>query len=208
MAIFRNFVESGYGICYNKINTMERWHMQVILASRSPRRRELLKDLFEDFEVIPCDVEEKTSLKRGHAICQYLAKIKLGDLPTRRPDALIISADTVVYMDGRVYGKPQDERQAKKFLDELSGKRHSVYTGVAIYWQGDINVFYDKSYVTFKTLSERDKLDYIATLSPMDKAGGYGIQDSAVVKSYDGSYSNIVGLPMEKLKAQLAKILK
>jgi septum formation protein len=110
-------------------------------------------------------------------------------------------------MDGRVYGKPKDGKQAKKFLDELSGKRHSVYTGVAIYWQGDISVFYEKSYVTFKTLSESDKLDYIATLSPMDKAGGYGIQDSAVVKSYDGSYSNIVGLPVEKLKAQLAKIL-
>lgn len=89
--------------------------MEVILASRSPRRRELLKDLFEDFEVIPCDVEEKTSLKRGHAICQYLAKIKLGDLPTRRPDALIISADTVVYMDGRVYGKPQDEAGKEVF---------------------------------------------------------------------------------------------
>lgn len=181
--------------------------MDIILASNSPRRRELLKEIFDTFEVIPTNVEERTAVKRGYAICQNLAKIKLGELPKLRPDALIISADTIVYMDGKVYGKPKDENTAKKFLDELSGKRHCVYTGVAIYCAGKIYTFYDKSYVTFKSLSEKDKWDYISTKSPFDKAGGYGIQDGEVVQSYEGSYTNIVGLPMEKLKAQLKKIL-
>ena len=181
--------------------------MEVILASNSPRRRELLKDIFDKFEVIPSGVDEKTDAKAGYAICRNLAKIKLGELPKLRPDALIISADTVVYMDGKVYGKPKNKEQAKRFLDELSGKRHCVYTGVAIYYAGKTYTFYDKSYVKFKQLSESDKWDYIATKSPFDKAGGYGIQDGEVVQSYEGSYTNIVGLPMEKLKAQLKNIL-
>ena len=182
--------------------------MQIILASSSPRRRQLLGEIFEDYEVLPQSVEEKTSLTRGHAVCMYLAKIKLGELPSIYPDALIISADTVVYKSGKIYGKPKDRREAKVFLDELSGEWHSVYTGVAIYYGGVIRTFYDKSSVKFKELGEDDKRKYIDTGSPMDKAGGYGIQDRQVVERYAGSYSNIVGLPMEKLKEILSKIIK
>lgn len=182
--------------------------MEVILASRSPRRRQLLKDIFDVFEVLSQDVEEKCAYRRADRIVKYLAKIKLGDLPSKRADALIISADTVVYMDGKVYGKPKDAAQAKRFLDELSGRKHFVYTGVAVYWQGKIYTFYDRSTVKFKDLGEQDKLSYIASGSPMDKAGAYGIQDEEVVESYEGSYTNIVGLPMEKLRENLKSILK
>ncbi|MDE6372207.1 MAG: Maf family protein [Clostridia bacterium] len=181
--------------------------MRVILASGSPRRRQLLSELFDSFEVLPQNVEESCDLTRGHAVCQNLAKIKLGKLPTLFPDALIISADTIVYMNGKIYGKPKDRLVAKAFLDELSSKWHTVYTGVALYYDKKIYTFYDKSRVKFKTLCEDVKLKYINTGSPMDKAGGYGIQDEEVVERYEGSYTNIVGLPMEKLKEYLSKII-
>ena len=182
--------------------------MQVILASGSPRRRQLLREIFDNFEVLPQSVEEKCDLTDGRAVCQYLAKIKLGNLPSTYQDALIISADTIVYMDGKIYGKPRDRQEAKEFLDELSAKWHTVYTGVAIYYGGNIATFYDESLVKFKTLDDDAKWKYIDTGSPMDKAGGYGIQDREVVDTYEGSYTNIVGLPMEKLKEQLSKIIK
>ncbi|MDE6473693.1 MAG: Maf family protein [Clostridia bacterium] len=180
--------------------------MQVILASGSPRRRQLLGEIFDGFEVLPQNVDERCDLTRGYAVCQRLAKVKLGNLPTRFADALIISADTIVYMSGKIYGKPKDRWEAKEFLDELSSKWHIVYTGVAIYYNGKIHTFYDKSRVKFKSLGEEEKWKYIDTGSPMDKAGGYGIQDKEVVEKYEGSYTNIVGLPMEKLKEHLGKI--
>ncbi len=182
--------------------------MQVILASSSPRRRQLLGEIFDNFEVLPQSVEEKTPLTRGYAVCQSLAKIKLGELPNRYPDALIISADTIVYKSGKIYGKPKDRQEAKEFLDELSGKWHTVYTGVAIFCDSKVVTFYDKSQVKFKSLGEDDKWKYVDTGSPMDKAGGYGIQDREVVEKYTGSYSNIVGLPMEKLKEKLSITIK
>lgn len=187
---------------------MAKWAMQVILASGSPRRRQLLGEIFDSFEVKPQNVEEKCNLVKGHAVCQRLAKIKLGNLPIEYPKALIISADTIVYMDGKVYGKPRDRREAKEFLDELSDKWHTVYTGVAIYYGGKAHTFYDKSRVKFKPLDEDGKWKYIDTGSPMDKAGGYGIQDREVVERYVGSYTNIVGLPVEKLREQLSVIIK
>ena len=182
--------------------------MRVILASSSPRRRQLLGEIFDSFEVFPQNVEEKTSLTRGYAVCQYLAKIKLGKLPSIYSDALIISADTIVCKSGKIYGKPKHRQEAKSFLDELSGEWHTVYTGVAIYYKDRTITFYDKSQVKFKTLDEQAKWKNIDTASPMDKAGGYGIQDREVVERYTGSYSNIVGLPMERLKEQLDKMLK
>ena len=180
--------------------------MRIILASASPRRKQLLGEIFESFEVMPQNVEEKSCFTRGYALCQNLAKIKLGNLPKLYRDALIISADTIVYSSGKVYGKPKDRQEAKQFLDELSGKWHIVYTGVAIYYRSNTTTFYDKSLVKFKSLDEEEKWKYINTGSPMDKAGGYGIQDKEVVESYEGSYTNIVGLPMEKLREQLREM--
>ena len=121
---------------------------------------------------------------------------------------MIISADTIVYKDGKIYGKPKDKSQAKEFLRELNGDKHLVYTGVAIYFNGKIYSFFDRSAVLFNRLSEEDIEEYVNGGSPMDKAGAYGIQDEEVVAAYKGSYTNIVGLPMEKLRDKLDVILK
>ncbi len=182
--------------------------MKIILASNSPRRRELLSEICESFEVLPQNVEEKSNYSRPDLIVKELAKIKLGNLPVERSEDLIISADTIVYKDGKIYGKPKDKAQAIAYLSELNGAKHFVYTGVAICCKGKITVFYDKSAVYFKSLSEKEIADYADGGSPMDKAGAYGIQDREVVKSYCGSYTNIVGLPMEKLKERLQIILR
>ena len=181
--------------------------MKIILASKSPRRKELLGELFESFEVLAQDVEEKHNYTRPDLIVKYLAKIKLGSLPIERKDDLIISADTIVYKDGKIYGKPKDRAQAIEYLNSLNGAKHFVYTGVAICHKGKIVTFYDKSAVYFKKLSDKEIADYVDGGSPMDKAGAYGIQDREVVESFCGSYTNIVGLPMEKLKDKLQSIL-
>ena len=182
--------------------------MKIILASNSPRRKQFLGELFDSFEVMPQNVEEKSKYSRPHLIVQELAKIKLGHLPYVYGEDLIISADTIVYKSGKIYGKPKNKAQAVEFLSELSGVKHSVYTGVAVFYKGNITTFYDKSAVYFKQLSDKEIADYVDSGSPMDKAGAYGIQDSEVVESFEGSYSNIVGLPMEKLKEELKDILQ
>lgn len=182
--------------------------MRVILASQSPRRKELLSEIFPDFEVMAQNVEEISDERRPSKRAVALAVLKLGDLPSRFEDALVISADTLVYRAGKFYGKPRNEEDARRILKELSGKRHCVYTGAAVFFKGKIYTLCDKSLVTFKTLDEQDIDSYIATGSPMDKAGAYGIQDKQAVKSYTGSYSNIVGLPVEKLKKLLNRISK
>lgn len=181
--------------------------MRVILASKSPRRKELLQQIVSDFEVIAQDVREVSDEKRPAKRAVALAKLKSGTLYSEYEDALVISADTLVYRKGIFYGKPKDEEDAKRILRELSGKRHSVYTGVAVYYKGRVYAFCDKSLVKFKVLSDRDIDEYVSTGSPMDKAGAYGIQDKQVVESYRGSYSNIVGLPTEKLKKLLNRVI-
>lgn len=180
--------------------------MKVILASQSPRRRELLKELISDFEIMAQNVDEVSTQRRPAKRAVELALLKLGSLPSLYADALAVSADTLVYRAGKFYGKPRDNEDARRILRELSGKKHYVYTGVAVYFKGRICTFADKSSVRFKTLSD-DEIDaYIATGSPMDKAGAYGIQDKQAVVSYKGSYSNIVGLPVEKLKKLLNRL--
>lgn len=182
--------------------------MKVILASKSPRRKELLKEIINDFEVLAQDVEEISQDKRPDKKVISLAKLKLGNLPDVYKDCLIISADTIVYRKGEFFGKPKNREDAVRILKKLSDKKHYVYTGVAVYWQGKCHCIYDKSAVLFKKLDDNTINEYIDTGSPMDKAGAYGIQDRQVVKSYKGSYTNIVGLPVEKLKKLLDSILK
>ena len=121
------------------------------------------------------------------------------------PDATVIGADTVVVFGGRIIGKPKDEKQAFDILKELSGKTHSVYTGVCVVRGGKKKAFVRKSRVLFFPLTDERINSYIATGSPMDKAGAYGIQDSGFVKKIRGSYSNVMGLPVEKLRKILKK---
>ena len=177
--------------------------MKIILASASPRRRELLKEIFHDYTVeIPiCD--EKASGSPD----EYVSSIAIQKAKAIQTTAdIIISADTIVVFDDKILGKPKNEQDAIKMLNCLSGKRHYVYTGVCIKHlinnEYSYEVFYDKSSVFMRKLSQKQIHDYVKTGSPLDKAGSYGIQDG-VVEKYIGSYSNIVGLPVEKLKQKL-----
>lgn len=175
----------------------------VILASASPRRFELLKTVFDDFEVRPTDADEIVIENRPSATVIANAKKKALAVKASKDD-IVIAADTVVYMDGRYYLKPVSLENAAEMLGELNGRKHLVYTGVCILAKGKEYTFYDKSSVYFKKLTEKDILKYCADKCPVGKAGAYGIQDNFVVKKYSGSYTNIVGLPMEKLLDKLA----
>ena len=185
--------------------------MQWILASASPRRRELLKEFLSDFEIIPAKGEEKTEAGLSpKELVAELAKQKAAEvaaLPEAQGKA-VIGSDTVVAFRGEVLGKPKDAADAKRMLSALSGKKHRVYTGVCIFTPDRQKVLgVDCTKVKFQRLSEKQIEEYIASGSPMDKAGAYGIQDGGIVKAIQGSYSNVVGFPCE-LFAKLIKSVK
>ncbi|MEG1612857.1 MAG: Maf family protein [Clostridia bacterium] len=169
---------------------------KIILASRSPRRCELLSQLVNNFVVAPNDAPELTFGKRPSAVVMSNAKAKSLACKER---GLIISADTIVFMDGKYYLKPKSRQDAFEMLKSLSNRTHFVYTGVCLRDGSHCAVFYEKSQVKLKRLSDEIINKYIDTQSPLDKAGAYGIQDNIVVQAYKGSYTNIIGLPIERL---------
>lgn len=178
----------------------------IILASASPRRKELLKEVFPSFKISAQDAPEA---KNGRFPSRLTMKNALAKARcVKDENALIIAADTVVYMDGKYYFKPSDEADACRMLKELSGRTHFVYTGVAIKMGGECRTFYDKSAVKIKKLSDDEIKSYVSTGSPLDKAGAYGVQDGLVVERFSGSFSNIMGLPVEKLKYETEKFLR
>lgn len=177
---------------------------KIILASASSRRHELLGGLFGSFEIRLPDVDEHSDFLKPYKIVEDIAQKKAFALDIL-PGELIIAADTTVYLDKIFYGKPGNEQKALTMLKSLSGRTHTVYTGVCLRSFEKHICFYEKSYVTFRKLSEKELLNYIRNKKPYDKAGAYGIQDDTLVKQYKGSYTNIVGLPMEKLKEELKK---
>ena len=179
--------------------------MKTVLASASPRRRELLKSILTDFSVHPFSGEENLPPDKPARYVKSLAALKACEVARLFPDVTVIGADTVVVFGGRIIGKPKDEKQAFDILKELSGKTHSVYTGVCVVRGGRKKAFVRKSRVLFFPLTDERINSYIATGSPMDKAGAYGIQDSGFVKKIRGSYSNVMGLPVEKLRKILKK---
>ena len=185
---------------------------RVILASNSPRRQELLRNLGIEFDVIPDNTPETISreLTPDEIVCS-LAKFKGDNVISnldKDTDALVISADTVVAVDDKVLGKPVNKEDAVRMLSELSGRAHYVYTGVYIrdILSGNSVFFYEKTEVFFKKLDIIEIKDYINTGEPMDKAGAYGIQNlgSLFVEKINGDYFNVVGLPV----CRLCKVLK
>lgn len=175
----------------------------TILASQSPRRRELLKYITDDFKVMSSDVDE--TLPKGISPADavlYLSKIKAE--PFRNEDDMIIGADTVVSIENKILGKPKDYDDAKNMLKQLSGKWHSVFTGVTIIKGNFSKSFYVETKVKFFDLSEQEIDNYIKTNEPMDKAGAYGIQGygSLLVEKIDGDYFNVVGLPISRLNQE------
>lgn len=179
---------------------------KVVLASSSPRRRELLKDIFENFEVVSPKAEEKYTCKRWGEIVQELARLKAESVKNHYHDALIIGADTIVVNGGKMLGKPKDVLEAAHMLKALSANTHAVYSGVCILSKGKCKSFYDKALVTFRQLSNDDIKNYVAAAMPLDKAGAYGIQETDFAIKVKGSYSCVIGLPLEMLKDKLKKM--
>ncbi len=186
--------------------------MKIILASQSPRRKKLLEQIGLSFEVIPSSINEDISGFEPPAFVEELASQKAQDVARSQHNCLIIGADTIVVLEGEILGKPSNHTEATQMLNRLSGKTHSVFTGVAFIQteQKSANnrarVFSVETRVTFGTLAPKEIEAYVATNSPMDKAGSYGIQDdwgAVFVEAINGDYNNVVGLPIYKFYQEL-----
>ena len=183
--------------------------MEWILASASPRRKELLKEIVDTFEIIPAQGEENAHGLTGARLVETLATQKAEEVASR-PEAkgkAVLGADTIVCLDGEVLGKPKDEADAKRMLLALSGREHEVFTGVCICLPNGEKrktlVASDCTRVYFEKLSKAQIEAYVKTGSPMDKAGAYGIQDGGLVRAIGGSMSNVIGLPVELCKRMI-----
>ncbi len=186
--------------------------MNIILASQSPRRQNLLKKLEFEFKIEPSGINEDIDEPDPVEFVKKLAHLKAIDVAANNTHSLIIGADTVVVMDNSILGKPKNERDAYSILSSLGNRTHSVHTGVALI-KTDNNaeiaeerVFSVETKVTFGPLTEKEIKAYISTGNPMDKAGAYGIQDpwgARFVKGIIGDYTNVMGLPLYQLYSEL-----
>ena len=182
--------------------------MKIILASASPRRKELLTLAGIEYEVVVSQCEEILPDNiTPDKVVEELARQKAEDVSGRNEDAMIIAADTVVALGNTILGKPKDEEDAFNMLSSLSGKCHTVYTGVCIKTKDRTDIFHVATQVEFYELSDKEIKDYIATGEPMDKAGAYGIQGKGfvLVKGIHGDYFNVVGLPLAETVRHLKK---
>jgi len=183
--------------------------MKVVLASASPRRKEILENAGFEVSVRVSSADETLpdGLSPDKAV-EYLARLKAHSVE-KGANELLIAADTVVVLDGKILGKPSDCAQAKKMLSSLSGKSHKVFTGVCILYNEKEISFSDCTEVEFYELGEDEILEYIATGEPMDKAGAYGIQGKGCVfvKGIRGDYFNVMGLPIAMINQKLKVFL-
>ena len=177
----------------------------LILASGSPRRRELVGYMGVPFEVSVADAEE---IKQGgpRELVMENARRKAAAVAAPHPGRLVLGADTIVYLQGRVLGKPRDEQEAERMLSMLSGEWHTVYTGVCVMRDGYADVQAEESRVLFSALDAETIRRYVRTGEPRDKAGAYALQGRGgmFVEKIDGSYSNVIGLPMALTRKMLA----
>ncbi len=199
---------------------------KVVLASKSPRRKQLLEQIGVEFDIWPSTCEEITQKSLPEEVCIELCKLKAMDVASQiktyqeehpelvtPQDILVIGADTIVSCEGEILGKPHDEADAKKMLCQLSDNMNSVYTGVCFIFiskdgrAGEYS-FYEKTDVYFYPIPEDDIDKYIESGEPMDKAGAYGIQGvlAKFVKSVDGDFYNVVGLPLSRIWHELSKL--
>ena len=175
----------------------------IILASKSPRRRELIKKLTNEFTVIPSDVDESLLVTTPHDLPGELSKLKAYSIFSKYPDDTVLSCDTIVILNNELMGKPHSEKEAKEMLKKLSGKKHVVISGYTFINKNVEITRSVKTYVYFNELSDELIDAYIKSGSPMDKAGAYGIQDKEfnLVNHIEGSFDNVMGLPTEDIKA-------
>lgn len=180
----------------------------IILASASPRRKEILELADLKFDVMPSDAQEITTKTAPNKVVMELASLKAKDIYKKsEKQSMIVGADTVVAYQGQILGKPTDEADAKRMLTMLSGQTHEVYTGVCVIEDGKTKTFYEETKVTFYEISDEQIDHYIKTGEPMDKAGSYGIQGKAAVfiKGIEGDYYNVVGFPIARFLQEITK---
>ena len=183
----------------------------IILASKSPRRQELLQLMGIDFTVVLKDVDESyPSNLSPSEIAVYIAEKKIRAFDEVIKDEIVITADTIVLLEGKILGKPKNEDHAFEILSDLSGKRHEVITAVSLLKNHQIKSFFELSEVFFKPINSEQIRYYISNYHPMDKAGAYGIQEWIGLVAIDkiiGSYSNIMGLPTHRLYQELCNLV-
>lgn len=187
---------------------------KLILASASPRRRELLKHLGYDFSIEVCDLEEKSDKTLPYELVMDLANVKAKEIFEKHKDesVVVIGADTIVANENSILGKPKDLEDAVYMISSLQGKTHQVYTGVSIWWNfGKINqnlTFYEKTDVKVYPMEEKEIMDYVHTKECLDKAGGYAIQGlfSPYIQGICGDYNNVVGLPVSRIYQEIKKL--
>ncbi len=181
----------------------------LILASASPRRVELLRQIVAAFEVVPSTATELAEEQLSpRELCQLNAHRKARAVAQRFPDALVLAADTLVFLGREIFGKPANPAEAHRMLARLQGRTHQVITGVSlIHWRRHRErIFAVNTEVRFRSLNAEQVSDYLARIDPLDKAGGYAIQEHGelIVQEISGSYSNVVGLPVERVREVLA----
>jgi septum formation protein len=184
----------------------------LILASASPRRAELLRQIEPDFQIIASDaVEVAPEHLSPHEICLLNAHRKARAVAKKIPDALVLGADTLVFLERNIFGKPRDLADAHRMLSRLQGRTHQVVTGVCLLHlrAHRERIFAVTTDVTFQMLKSDQITQYLSKINPLDKAGAYAIQDHGelIVAEISGSFSNVVGLPMEKLGEELPRML-
>ena len=180
---------------------------KIILASKSPRRQELIKGLELDYQIHTYEVDESFPPElQAHDIALYLAKKKAMHFPAELNDDILITADTIVWVNLQVLNKPEDAQDAFRMLRMLCGTTHEVFTGVCLRSRNRLHAFYERTEVTCKNISDHDILHYIEHYHPFDKAGSYGIQDwfgYTAVEKINGCFYNVMGLPVSRLNEEL-----
>jgi septum formation protein len=193
---------------------LQNWH--VVLASGSPRRKELLSQIGIAAEVKPSRIEEATEETEPDQVVMELSRQKAEDVAAGlRPGSLVIGADTVVAVDGEILGKPGNHERAYEMIKKLSGKTHQVYTGVTVFLRKEGEdchgvTFAEKTDVHVYPMSEEEIWEYAKSEEPLDKAGAYGIQGkfASYIKGIDGDYANVVGLPLGRLCQEIKELLE
>jgi septum formation protein len=175
---------------------------RLILASTSPRRKDLISKITDDFVT-----REPLCDEIDGGAPQYVAETNATRKGRSVAGGFVAACDTLVALDGKIFGKPHTKEAAVAMLKELNGKTHEVFSGVYVRFHGEETVFTEKSAVTFKILTDAQITDYVEKFLPLDKAGSYGIQDNVIVDNYTGSLDNIIGLPTEKLREILRKYI-
>lgn len=180
--------------------------MNIILASASPRRRELMGIITPDFTAVSIDADETLPDNINPLTAsEYLAEIKASAAAEKFPDSIVIGCDTTVICGGEILGKPKNKEECRRFMNMLSGRTHQVATGCCIIAKNRKTSFTEITEVTFRQLSAEEIEEYISTDEPYDKAGGYGIQGKAslLIEKINGDYFNVVGLPVSRLNQAL-----